>query len=247
MRSAPVLAIPVLTCVILSCSSAFHAYETTQPGSEAIDRVNQHETELQHETSAQLLQVTIRSPKFTRRFNLEVYHRNDTTAFYNGGFAGKGSFKGLLNSLMLRFILPKERQFYAGPVSGLIKPDLARYEYVVVRLRELLSGNLLCDQSDAVAGDLCGMWDQELSTKRERIKKIVLRSLADPIVIEADFGGFRKSFPYYQIRRVRISNSETEANIRLKLIEQRYGAVPEIKFRLPDLVGWESIDYFELK
>ena len=198
-------------------------------------------------TSAQLMQITVRSSKLTRRFNLEVYHRNDTTAFYTGGFAGKGSFKGLLDGSMLRFILPKERQYYAGPVSGLIKPDLARYEYVVVRLRELLSGNLMCDQSDDIPGDLCGMWDQELSTKRDRIGKIIFRSLADPIVIEADFGRFKKNFPYYQIKRVKISNSETGANIRLKLIEQRYGPVPEIKLTLPDLVGWESIDHFELR
>jgi hypothetical protein len=247
MRSAPALAITVLTCAFLSCSSAFHVYETSGPKPEAVGRVNEHETELRHETSAQLLQVTISSPRFTRRFNVEVYHRSDTTAFYNGGFAGKGSFKGLLNGSMLRFILPKERQYYAGPVSGLIRPDLARYEYVVVRLRELLSGNLLCDQSDDVPGDLCGMWDQRLSVKGERIRKIILRSLADPIVIEADFGAFKQSFPFYQIKRVKISNSETGANIKLKLMEQRYGPVPEIKFTLPDLVGWESIDYFELK
>ncbi len=247
MRNALAFAIVILASVILSCSSTFHAYETLQLGSEAISRVSMHETDLQHETSAQLMQVTVRSSKLTRRFNLEVYHRNDTTAFYTGGFAGKGSFKGLLDGSMLRFILPKERQYYAGPVSGLIKPDLARYEYIVVRMRELLSGNLLCDQSDSIPGDLCGMWDQELSTKRDRIKKIILRSLADPIVIEADFDRFKKSFPYYQIKRVRISNSETGANIRLKLIEQHYGPVPEIKLTLPDLVGWESIDYFELR
>lgn len=247
MRNALAFAIATLACLILSCSSTIHVYETSLIGSEAVDRVNKHEKEQQHETSAQLMQVTVHSSKLTRRFNLEVYHRNDTTAFYTGGFAGKGSFKGLLNGSMLRFILPKERQYYAGPVSGLIKPDLARYEYVVVRLRELLSGNLMCDQSDAVAGDLCSMWDQELSTRGERITKIVLRSQADPIVIEADFGRFKKNFPYYQINRVKISNSETAANIKLKLIEQRYGPVPEIKFALPDLVGWESIDYFELR
>jgi hypothetical protein len=176
-----------------------------------------------------------------------VYHRNDTTAFYTGGFAGKGSFKGLLDGSMLRLILPRERQYYSGPVSGLIKPDLTQYEYVVVRLMELLSGNLMCDQSGIVAGDLCSMWDQELSLKGERIRKVVLRSLADPIVIEADFGRFKKKFPYYQIKRVSITNRETGSNIRLKLIEQLYGPVPEIKFTLPDLVGWESIDYFELR
>lgn len=249
MRKVLPLQCSFFACLIigLGCSSARLVSDISEVERPAVISVADHRQQSKTKTSAQLVQTTIRSSRLTKRFNLEIYHRHDTTAFYTGGFAGRGSFKGLLVGSNLQFILPREKQYYDGPASGLVKPDLSRYQYVVVRLRELLSGNLICDSSDGTSRDSCEVWDQDLFVKGGRIVKVVFRSLIDPVTIEAVLFKFKEHFPYYEIRRVRIENSDSGAKIKLQTIEQRYGPVPEVKLQLPDFSGWERIDYFELK
>jgi hypothetical protein len=231
----------------LGCSSAVLVTDLSELGETAAGRIDNHQVMSRQETSAQLVQVTIRSSELTRRFNLEVYHSDDITAFYTGGFAGRGSFKGLLDGLALRLALPREKQYYDGSVSQLVEPDLGEYEYVVMRLRELLSGNLICESADSTAGDVCGKWNQELYSRNNTLKRIVYRSTTDPVAIEAELFKFSDDFPYFQIRRAKVSNSETGASIKLKFIEQRYGPVPDVKFSFPDIAGWDRVDRFELK
>lgn len=239
--------ISLLLTICLGCSSARLIGDVSQLNDTTLRYVNSHEERLKAETSAQLVQVTIRSSKLTRRFNLEMYHRESESTFYTGGFAGRGSFKGLLKGDWLSFILPREKQYYDGPVSGLIQPDLSRYEYVVIRLRQLLAGDLFCDDSDGVSGDVCDSWEQNLYVAGENLKKVVSNSNSDPIRIEAEFFKFKGGFPYYQLRRVKIVNSESGAQIKLKFIEQRFGPVPDVKLSLPNYTGWERIDYFEIE
>ncbi len=249
MRGAIAVSAFASICIAfgLGCSSTIVVTDSSDLGKTVVERVDDHRKTLRRETSAQLMQVTIRSSKLTRRFGLEVFHRDGITAFYTAGFAGKGSFKGLLSGLALKFALLNQKQYYAGPVSELVEPDLGSYEYVVVRLRELLSGNLLCDSSDSVAGDLCAAWKQELHVRKDEIKKVVFRSIGDPIVVEANFFRFSNDFPYFRIRNVTIRDFETGSTVKLKLIEQRYGPVPDIKFSLPDFANWERVDHFEIR
>ena len=249
MQATRTFAVFVIMCVIfnLGCASVNVGYDDMQLEQTIVDKLAEHREKLHHETSAQLIQVTIRSKKLTKRFNLEMYHRNDTTAFYTGGFIGKGSFKGLLTGSMLQFAMLREKQYFDGLVTGLIEPDFSQYEYVLMRLMEILSGNLLCHASSAVPCDICNMWDQELFIKGDRIKKVIFRSLIDPIAIEVNLFKFKKEFPFYQIKQVKICNNSNGSKIKLKFIEQHYGPVPKAKFRMPDFAGWERIDYFELK
>jgi hypothetical protein len=212
----------------------------------SVDLLNCHADIARHETMAQLAQMTIRSPKLTKRFNVEIYHRNDSTAFFSGGFVGKGSFKGIMYGSMLQFLFMGEKQFYDGPMSGLIRPDLGRYGYVVARLESILSGRLLCHSDDAPAEYPCTMWSKELHVKKNKVRKLVFRSIPDPIRIEVNLYRFKDKFPFYQIKQIKLVNDDNGATIKLKFIEQRCGPVPDIKFSMPDVSGWERIEYFEL-
>jgi hypothetical protein len=91
------------------------------------------------------------------------------------------------------------------------------------------------------------MWDQRLFARGDRIRSVVYESLTDPVVIEADLFKLRDEFPYHQLRLLKIRNLETGSSIKFKLIEQRYGPVPEVKLQFPDFTGWERVDCFELK
>lgn len=239
--------IGLLLAFCLGCSSAKLIGDMSRLSDATSRNIINHEKHLKTETSAQLVQVTIRSSKLTKRFNLEMYHRDSVSAFYTGGFVGRGSFKGLLEGDWLQFILPRDKQFYTGPVAGLVEPDLSRYKYVVIRLRQILAGDLFCDEIEGVDGDVCESWTQNLYVSNGNLKKLVSVSNHDPIRIEAEFFKFRDEFPYYQIRRVKVINTESGAQIKLKFIEQRFGAVPDVKMSLPDYTGWDRIDCIEIE
>jgi hypothetical protein len=232
--------------LLTGCSQTRVFHDISDIEIHSVDLINRHADIARYETTAQLAQMTIRSPKLTKRFNVEIYHRNDSTAFFSGGFVGKGSFKGIMYGSMLQFLLMGEKQFYDGPMSGLIRPDLGRYGYVVARLRSILAGRLLCRSDDAPAEDLCTMWEEELHVKKNKVRKLVFRSVPDPIRIEVNLYRFKDKFPFYQIKEIKLVNDDNGATIKLKFIEQRCGPVPDIKFSMPDVSGWERIEYFEL-
>jgi len=233
--------------VFLGCAATRIVYDVSEIEQSEIRLVEDHRIEVSEETSAQFVQMTIRSPDLTKRFNVEMYHRNDTTSIFTGGFLGKGSFKGLLTAMDLALLFPGEKQYFDGALVGMTDPDLSRYEYVLRRVRGILAGDLLCAGSGETLGDLCGMWHQELSVRKDHIRQIIYRSLSDPIEIEVKLFKFKREFPFYQISQLKVTNSETGTEIKLKFIEQKFGPVPEIKFQMPDTDGWERIDYFELK
>jgi hypothetical protein len=193
----------------------------------------------------------------TKRFNVELYHRHDTTSLFTGGFLGKGSFKGILDRSGLELLFPSDKQYFDGNLEGMTEPDLSRFEYVLRRVRGILAGDLLCGGSDAEFGDDCGRWQREIRVRKTRVKKVIFWSLRDPIEIEVDLFKFKREFPYFQIKQLKVVNTETGMNIKLKFIEQKYSDVPDVKFQLPSTEdvkfqlpsteGWERIDYFELK
>ncbi len=211
----------------------------------SLKAINRHAELAADKTIAQLAQMTIRSPKLTKRFNIEIYHRNDSTAFFSGGFVGKGSFKGVISGSMLKFLMMGEKQYYDGLISGLIRPDLGHYGYVVEKLRSILAGRLLCRPENPTLEDNCSVWNRELHVKNDHVREIIYISKSDPIRIEIKLFRFKDKFPFYQLRQIKLINDKNGATIKLKFIEQRYGPVPDVKFSMPDVSDWERIEYFE--
>lgn len=233
--------------IFLGCAATRTVYDISKIEQSEIRLVEDHRIEASEKTSAQFVQMTIRSPELTKRFNVEMYHRNDTTSFFTGGFLGKGSFKGLLSATDLTLLLPGEKQYFDGALVGMTEPDLSRYEYVLKRVRGILAGDLLCAGSVESFGDLCGMWHQELSVGKNHLRQIIYRSLSDPIEIEVKLFKVKREFPFYQINQLKVTNSASGTEIKLKFIEQKFCPVPEIKFQMPDTDGWDRIDYFEFR
>jgi hypothetical protein len=189
------------------------------------------------------MQVTIRAPKVSKRFNVELYHSGGATVFYCGGFVGKGSFKGVIRDSTIAVYLLKEREYFEGLIPDLSTADLARYGSGIALISSLLAGDLLVR---GVAGsDSLIEWYHEFSIRGSRVKKATYRSRSDSIVVEADLGMHQDNFPYYQIKQCRIIDFSENARVKLKLIEQRCGDVPSTKLAMPNVTDWKRIDRLE--
>ena len=225
------------------CAPRYTTYDVSYVEPGFLEPLQLHALQVKGEVSAQLVQVTVRSSRMNKRFNMEMYHRSDTSWFYYGGFLGKGSFKGMIADSTVMLLMPSDKAYYSGYISGLAEPDMSRYEPIVSRFRDALAGQLICETDDPG----CDAWDQFFSVGKKHIgkAKYVHHRIPD-ISIEIELGSFRDEFPRYRFKKAYVRNVDSGGTIKFKFIEERFGEVPEVKFSIPDTTGWTRIDYFDL-
>jgi len=162
--------------------------------------------------------------------------------FFSGGFLGKGAFKGLVSGDSLTLLFLSKKQFFEGNVSGLIEPDLSEYRYVMDRTLNILSGKLLCDSTGL------SRWRQRVFVGIDEIRYVIFESRTHPISILADLGSHSDDFPYYEIDRIEIENSKTNARIRANVVEEliREGMDLGEKFTFPDYSNWQPVRHVAL-
>jgi len=236
-----------LLLIVSGCGANYVRLDPSTAEMTAVQDLQLHAEEARSASYAALVQTTVRTPDLNRRFNIEIYARNDSLALYSGGFLGKGGFKAVAFGDSIAIALLSDKQVYFGLAADFIRPDISRYDYVRATLFEILKGDILLLSSDPSVLDLSSRWSRDVALGGDRIKGVKYENSRDSVRIQLKLRSPRSSFPRAAISEMKIEREVSDSRIKFGFIEAKYTDLPDNKFSMDAFMDWERLEYIEFE